>query len=75
MKEEISIVPILLGIALAIVASHLSPENYAGLDAARLVLLFASTLLVFSGMVMFCAVSAHKQDTARVADFDDRWIT
>lgn len=65
MKVENAFVPIVAGISLATIASQITIHNEPAADAAGLALLVASHLLIVSGTLMFCVVTARQQKMSR----------
>lgn len=58
MKEEHAVLPILTGIALALIASHIMPWEHPAADMAEFTLLFASVASILGGIYVFCAMTA-----------------
>ncbi|MCC6978881.1 MAG: hypothetical protein IT343_11210 [Candidatus Melainabacteria bacterium] len=58
MKEEHAVLPILMGIALAMIASHIMPWEHPAADIAEFTLLFASVAFILGGIFAFCSMTA-----------------
>lgn len=58
MQEEKAIIPILTGIVLAMIASHIMPWDHPTADALEFALLFASVAFILGGIYMYCSMTA-----------------
>ena len=58
MKEEHAVLPILTGIVLAMIASHIVPWEHPTADVAEFTLLFASVALILGGIFAYCSMTA-----------------
>lgn len=58
MKEEHAILPILIGIALAMIATHVMTLNGPAAQAAEFVLLFGSVASILGGIFSYCSMTA-----------------
>ncbi len=58
MKEENAVLPILTGLALALIASHIMPWDHPTADMAEFALLFASVAFILGGIFTYCAMTA-----------------
>lgn len=66
MKEEKFVLPILTGIAFAMIASHITPWEHPAADMAELALLFTSVALILGGIFTYCIMTAsHTKSIAR----------
>jgi hypothetical protein len=58
MKEENAVLPILTGLTLALIASHITPWEHPTADMAEFALLFASVAFILGGIFTYCAMTA-----------------
>lgn len=66
MKEEHAVLPIITGIALSLIASHIMPWEHPAADTAELTLLIASVASILGGIYAFCAMTAkHSKSIAK----------
>jgi|GEM_PF-6817116 Ni,Fe-hydrogenase I cytochrome b subunit len=59
MKEEKAVIPILTGIVLAMIASHIMTWDHPTADVAEFALLFASVAFILGGIYMYCSMTAQ----------------
>ncbi len=59
MKEEKAVIPILTGIVMAMIASHITPWDHPTADAAEFTLLFASVAFILLGIFTYCSMTAQ----------------
>ena len=58
MKEENAVLPILTGIVLALIASHIVPWKHSTAEVAEFTLLFASVAFILYGIFTYCSMTA-----------------
>lgn len=63
MKEENAVLPVLMGIALALMASHIIPWKHSTAQVAELTLLFASVGFILYGIFTYCSMTAKNSKT------------
>ena len=63
MKEENAVLPILIGIGLALIASHIVPWTPSTANVAEFVLLFSSVGFILYGILTYCSMTAKTSKT------------
>ncbi len=58
MKEEYAVLPVLTGIVLAMIASHIMTWDHPTANMAEFALLFASVGFILAGIFTYCAMTA-----------------
>ena len=59
MQEEKAVIPILTGIVLAMIASHIMPLDHPTANVAEFALLFSSVAFILGGIFMYCSMTAQ----------------
>lgn len=70
MKEESALMPLMFGIILALIASHITPTTEPGMDIAGLALLVASHLCIVTSIIMFCAACVYRREMAKTSHLE-----
>lgn len=65
MKEESALMPLMFGMILALIASHITPTTEPTVDMAGLVLLVASHLFIVTSIIMFCAACVYRREVSK----------